>query len=85
MLSNDTDPDDDAISAALVSGPANGTLILNADGAFRYTPHPGSGGFDAFTYSVSDGRLTDTATVTVRVAPAATTTTTTTTTTAPAT
>ena len=34
VLGNDTDPDGDALSAVLVSGPSNGTLTLNADGSF---------------------------------------------------
>jgi hypothetical protein len=36
------------------SGPANGTLKLNADGSFSYTPKPGFTGTDTFSYTVSD-------------------------------
>jgi hypothetical protein len=38
VLTNDTDVDGDALSAVLVSGPAHGSLTLNADGSFTYTP-----------------------------------------------
>ena len=34
VLSNDTDPDADSLSAIAETGPAHGTLDLNADGSF---------------------------------------------------
>jgi hypothetical protein len=34
--------------------PAHGTLNLDPDGAFRYTPADGFHGTDTFTYTVSD-------------------------------
>jgi VCBS repeat-containing protein len=69
VLGNDYDPDDDAITASLVSGPQNGTLSLNADGSFTYTPDQDFHGTDTFTYQVSDGLATsDPATVTLNVA-----------------
>lgn len=34
--------------------PAHGSLTLNQDGSFRYTPDAGFTGADSFTYSVSD-------------------------------
>ena len=37
------------------SGPASGTLVLNADGSFSYTPDADFNGADAFTYTVDDG------------------------------
>ena len=42
VLANDTDADGDTLTAVLVAGPANGTLTLNADGSFTYTPTPTS-------------------------------------------
>ena len=51
-----------------VSGPSHGTLTLNADGSFTYTPDPGYSGTDTFTYHATDGYLTSTdATVTIDV------------------
>jgi VCBS repeat-containing protein len=73
----DSDPDGDPLTASLVSGPLHGTLGLNADGSFTYTPfdEPASNFADAdsFTYQVSDGKGgTDTATVSITVTPDAT-------------
>jgi Ca2+-binding RTX toxin-like protein len=55
VLANDTDVDGDTLTAALVSGPAHGTVTLNPDGSFTYTPAPNYNGPDAFTYVASDG------------------------------
>jgi hypothetical protein len=58
VLGNDSDLDGDQLSAQLVAGPERGTLALNADGSFTYTPRDGYSGEDTFTYRASDGRLT---------------------------
>src|SRR5262249_56237002 len=55
VLSNDSDVDGDALSAALVSGPAHGSLTLNADGSFTYTPNANYNGPDSFSYKANDG------------------------------
>ena len=69
VLNGDTDADGDTLSAAIASDPANGTVALNADGSFSYTPNAGFSGAESFTYSVRDGKGgKDTATVTVKVA-----------------
>jgi VCBS repeat-containing protein len=68
VLGNDTDPDGDPLSAVLVSGPSHGTLVLNADGSFTYTPNTGYTGSDSFSYKASDGSLSSsTATVSLLV------------------
>ena len=41
----------------LVDDPAHGTVILNADGGFTYTPAANYHGADSFTYKVNDGSL----------------------------
>jgi VCBS repeat-containing protein len=70
VLGNDTDADGDPLTAALASGPSHGTLTLNSDGSFDYTPNPGFSGRDSFTYTASDGALdSDPATVTLAVSP----------------
>ncbi|MGY5862433.1 MAG: Ig-like domain-containing protein, partial [Candidatus Thorarchaeota archaeon] len=67
VLANDFDGDGDALTVQLISGPAHGSLIFNADGSFIYTPDANWFGEDSFVYEVSDGALTDTATVTITV------------------
>ncbi len=80
VLANDTDADGDALTANLVSGPANGMLALTDDGSFTYTPNAGftAGGnqttrffgTDTFTYKANDGiDDSDTTTVTLTVVP----------------
>jgi uncharacterized repeat protein (TIGR01451 family) len=68
VLGNDTDPDGDPLTAALVQGPGHGTLTFNSDGSFRYLPTPGYTGRDLFIYQALDGRGgTTTAVVVIRV------------------
>ena len=68
VLGNDTDPDGDPLTAALVTGPSHGTLTLNGNGSFTYTPAGNFTGSDSFTYRASDGTLTSNpATVTITV------------------
>ena len=65
----DSDPDGDLLTVASVTQPANGTVVLNADGTITYTPDPDFNGVDTFTYLVCDpAGACDTATVTVTVA-----------------
>lgn len=68
VLCNDVDPDGDALSATLQSGPENGTVTVRPDGSYTYVPNPGFSGTDTFVYEVSDGNGgTDTAEVTIEV------------------
>lgn len=57
VLVNDTDPNGESLTAALVAGPSHGALTLDLNGSFTYTPAPGYSGPDAFTYQASDGVL----------------------------
>jgi VCBS repeat-containing protein len=57
VLANDRDPDGDPLTAALVSQPQHGTLLLDPDGAFSYMPETGFIGQDLFAYRVSDGLI----------------------------
>ena len=61
VLTNDT------LSGAAISAhtdPAHGTLVLNADGSFVYTPTTSFQGIDSFTYTLSNSVGAATATVT---------------------
>lgn len=72
VLANDTDPEDDPLTALLVDGPQFGNLQLAADGSFAYTPDEGFVGTDNFTYRAFDGLLeSNLALVTLEVTPAA--------------
>jgi VCBS repeat-containing protein len=68
VLANDTDGDDDSLTAVLDAGPTNGTLTLNADGSFDYTPNANYNGPDSFTYHANDCQAdSNVATVTITV------------------
>ena len=60
VLNNDGDGEGDGLSAMLVTGPAHGTLTLNADGSFIYTPDANYHGADGFTYIANDGLVDST-------------------------
>ncbi|MEC8474026.1 MAG: S8 family serine peptidase [Planctomycetota bacterium] len=67
LVSNDTDIDGDSLSIESVSAASNGSVVNNGNGTVTYTPNAGFFGSDSFTYVVSDGSATDTATVSVTV------------------
>ena len=70
VLANDTDVDGPTLTAAVATGPAHGTLALNPNGSFTYTPALNYNGPDSFTYTVSDGNGgTATGTVSLTVTP----------------
>ena len=71
VLGNDTDPQGAALTAQLVSSPSHGTLTLNSNGAFAYTPAANYVGTDSFTYLANNGtNNSNVATVTITVLPA---------------
>lgn len=55
ILRNDDDPNGDALTVQLVTGPQHGTLTLSTDGSFTYTPNANYIGADRFTYQATDG------------------------------
>jgi len=55
VLANDNDADGDSLTAVLAITAAHGSLILNADGSFTYTPVSNYFGADSFTYRANDG------------------------------
>ena len=68
VLANDTDANNDPLTAALLDDVTSGALTLNADGSFSYTPQVSFNGEDSFTYEANDRTTTSTpATVTITV------------------
>ncbi|TXS88888.1 tandem-95 repeat protein, partial [Parahaliea maris] len=65
VFPNDSDPDGDAFTVTGNTDPANGTVVVNPDGTFTYTPNENFDGSDSFTYTISDGTGSDTATVNI--------------------
>ena len=69
VLANDSDPDGDSLTLAVLTQPSNGSASLTASGdVIVYTPAAGFSGTDSFTYEISDGNGgVSVATVTVTV------------------
>jgi Bacterial Ig domain len=68
VLANDTDAENDPLTASVASGPSNGSLTLNANGSFTYTPAANFFGSDSFTYVANDSHQdSNTATVDIKV------------------
>ncbi len=76
MKPNDIDPDGDSLVYAttpvVATGPYNGSVVINPNGTFAYTPNLNYNGRDSFQYSVCDNGtpvLCDTATVFITITP----------------
>jgi VCBS repeat-containing protein len=69
VLANDSDPEGDAITAVLVSGPINGTVSLSANGNFTYTHDNSATVTDSYTYTPRDTftNIGNTTTVTIYI------------------
>ncbi len=68
LLSNDSDPEGATLSITNVSNPANGSVSLSEDmGTVTYIHDGSETTSGSFTYTVSDGSATDTATVNITV------------------
>ncbi len=68
VLTNDTDVDGDTLTIGKVSNGANGTAAISG-GRILYTPNHNFIGADNLTYTVTDSRLSDSATVNITVTP----------------
>ncbi|MFW1273505.1 tandem-95 repeat protein [Vibrio parahaemolyticus] len=70
VLGNDTfEGKDKVVSLDAENGPKNGTVIVNNDGTVTYTPDDNYVGKDTFTYVVTSGGVSESATVEVNVTP----------------
>jgi uncharacterized protein len=52
-----TDQNGDDLTYAIVDGPANGMVVLGANGAYTYTPNANFNGTDSFTFRANDGSV----------------------------
>jgi hypothetical protein len=69
ILSNDNDSGGGQMTVTLGTDVANGTLTLNSDGSFSYTPAAGFSGTDTFTYrGVNNAGTGNQGTVSINVA-----------------
>ena len=60
--------DPDSLIFGIITGVSHGTLVSNPDGSFTYLAEAGfCGDVDSFTYFISNGTISDTATVTIEV------------------
>jgi len=66
-LGNDSDVDGDPLFISAVGTPAHGTVSISGTTQLVYTPTTGYSGSDTFSYIVSDGSLTATASIFVTV------------------
>ncbi len=69
---NDSDPDNDdlTVTTTPVSDPDHGSVVLNSNGSFTYTPDNGYTGTDSFEYEICDDGTPsecDLATVTITI------------------
>ncbi|MEM9658092.1 MAG: Ig-like domain-containing protein, partial [Planctomycetota bacterium] len=55
VLDGDSDPENDPLTATLVSNASHGVVTLYSDGSFTYTPSANYSGPDRFTYVANDG------------------------------
>jgi hypothetical protein len=68
VLGNDSDPDGDLLQAIVAGQPRQGSLSLQADGGFTYTPKKKAKGADSFTYLAQDpSGLSDLETVSIQI------------------
>ncbi|WP_045464224.1 tandem-95 repeat protein [Vibrio hyugaensis] len=71
VLGNDSfEGQSPVVSVETGNGPANGSVVVNADGTITYTPNQDYNGLDEFTYTVTSGGVTEATTVTLNVTPA---------------
>lgn len=73
VMTNDNDPNGEFITSSIVANPNDGTVVLNPDGSFTFTPNPGfTGSSTTFTYQLTDAGFdpmtSNTATVTINFA-----------------
>ena len=66
VVVNDTDTDGDVLTITGVTQGSKGTVVINGN-TIVYTPNNKATGADSFTYTISDGQASSTATVNVTI------------------
>jgi hypothetical protein len=66
VLVNDRDPDGDPLSIVAFTQGSRGKVSLNANNTLTYSPAKSFKTSDQFSYTISDGKLTSSATVSIR-------------------
>ena len=69
VRTNDADLEGEELIVSIINAPNSGTLILNENNTFSFTPAADFSGEVEFTYEVTDGENTDTANVILAVQP----------------
>jgi hypothetical protein len=68
LSANDTNLDGPYDVYSTLTEPTNGTVVIDIDGTFTYTPNAAFAGVDSFSYSIDDGANgTDSATATITI------------------
>lgn len=69
VLGNDTEPENETMTAVLANNVSQGNLTLNGNGSFTYTPNLNFCGTDSFTYRARDpqNNTSGIATVTIQI------------------
>ena len=68
VLVNDSDEDEDELTAVKTSEPGHGSVNLSPDGSFVYTPAENYYGSDSFTYKANDSKAdSEIATVSINI------------------
>jgi len=68
VLNNDSDPENDILTITAKTNGSKGIVaITNGGTKVRYTPNANQNGSDSFTYTISDGQFSDTATVSITI------------------
>ncbi len=64
-----TDPEGQSLTYTITRQPRRGTVVINEDGTFTYTPKKNKVGTDSFTFTATDpaGNVSREATVTVKI------------------
>ncbi|NIO76521.1 MAG: tandem-95 repeat protein, partial [Armatimonadetes bacterium] len=69
VLANDDEVDGEMLSVVGITQPAHGVATHNANDTVTYAPAQDYSGSDSFTYTITDGHTTQTATVQITVTP----------------